>query len=867
MKLTTVFSQILCGITVAITANAQQTLTWDPGSSGGSGGTGTWDFNTTADWYNGTSDVTWLDNSVFGANTAIFGGTAGTVTLNGSLSASNLQFTTAGYTLSGSGTLTLGAGGINGSSLGSGTTTIGVTLALPQAQQPWQIGSGGTLAINGTINRSVGAAVDFSPTGVTTATLTNDATGVIGGWATVGAISSTTTGDWAVTNSGGAITAYTGYTDQSSAGGTSPNLSGVSSQNWFCGDQSGANNWITTLTNSVTIHSLVQMGDVQFNNGVTFTLGDGGLLLRGATSRWLLNVSGSPNSSFLTSGASTGELVVDVPGGSDNNWTIWPIIENNGATPVVLVKNSAGLLKLGNMNTYTGDTIVNAGILCATAGSEYGFGNAPTGIITPFGLGTITMNNAAKLELGINVGNAFGEYDYTNPIIVNSGTILEVDGFQHLKGQVTVGSGGVSLGATYDNKTDGLLNGFAKGIFVDSPVVGNGPITVEDSGIETVNPWDSSTVYFTAPTNTYSGTVTVNTWPNEGGSYLFLTGTDALASATVNVIGDNSAGSGRFGASGLIFGSGTNLDGVGYATIGALSGTGDIGLYDTLVSSSSSGYSVGNPFALTVGNNNASTTYSGALGGGGSLTKVGTGTLTLSGTETYTGNTTVSRGKLALTSAFLDSTNIVIGSGAILDVSALGSVTLAPGQNLLGAGTVNGSVTANSGSEVFADSGVPYGTNVFTGSLTLNSGALVHLSVGTVAPGPNDLITVGGTVTANGNVIHISAPTASASLQAADYTLVTSANPISGAFAAAPSWDVAPVNAGNFSIVTSGNTVTLHYTAATSPSGGGVATPNPAGRNQNVLITVTATNGTGGTVNSVVVNATPIGGSGSLPLV
>jgi hypothetical protein len=144
---------------------------------------------------------------------------------------------------------------------------------------------------------------------------------------------------------------------------------------------------------------------------------------------------------------------------------------------------------------------------------------------------------------------------------------------------------------------------------------------------------------------------------------------------------------------------------------------------------------------------------------------------------------------------------------------------------------------------------------------------VVHFSVSTSASGPNDLITVGGTLTANNNIVHISAPSGSASLQAADYTLITSANAISGTFSSAPSWDVAPANAGNFSIVVSGNTVKLHYSAATSPTGGGIATPNPALRNQNVLITVTTTNGTGGTVNSVVVNASSIGGSPSLALV
>jgi autotransporter-associated beta strand protein len=51
--------------------------------------------------------------------------------------------------------------------------------------------------------------------------------------------------------------------------------------------------------------------------------------------------------------------------------------------------------------------------------------------------------------------------------------------------------------------------------------------------------------------------------------------------------------------------------------------------------------------ALSIGGNNGSTTYSGTLSGGGSLTKNGTGTLTLSASNTYSGLTTVSGGTLA----------------------------------------------------------------------------------------------------------------------------------------------------------------------------------------------------------------------------
>ncbi len=124
---------------------------------------------------------------------------------------------------------------------------------------------------------------------------------------------------------------------------------------------------------------------------------------------------------------------------------------------------------------------------------------------------------------------------------------------------------------------------------------------------------------------------------------------------------------------------------------------------------------------LSVGSDNTSTTYSGAIGGsGGQLLKLGSGTLTLSGSNTYTGPTTISQGELAING--LLGSPVAVNSGGTLG-----------GTGHLSSGTV-------SAGGYIAPGNSPQGLS-FSGGLFLASGAEMDYALDT--PSTSDEISCG----------------------------------------------------------------------------------------------------------------------------
>jgi autotransporter-associated beta strand protein len=160
---------------------------------------------------------------------------------------------------------------------------------------------------------------------------------------------------------------------------------------------------------------------------------------------------------------------------------------------------------------------------------------------------------------------------------------------------------------------------------------------------------------------------------NGAGSLISFADTSTAGSATVTTNGGaltQFTGNGTGGSAQFITNAGGRVDfsgttgpaGNNQVTAGSIAGAGT--------------YQLGSN-QLTVGSNNLSTAVSGAIvdggtfgGVGASLVKVGSGVLTLSGTNTYTGATTVNAGTLiAASNGALPTTAVTVNTGATLTIA------------------------------------------------------------------------------------------------------------------------------------------------------------------------------------------------------
>ena len=139
----------------------------------------------------------------------------------------------------------------------------------------------------------------------------------------------------------------------------------------------------------------------------------------------------------------------------------------------------------------------------------------------------------------------------------------------------------------------------------------------------------------------------------------------------------------------------------------------------------------------------------------GGIAMTGTGRLTLTNIQTYTGDTWIASGTLALgnVGSLATSSNLIVSAGATLDASGRtdGTLRLANGQTLAGFGTVLGKVTVTNGA-IIAPGGTVVGTLTLNSTLNLTGGQAamtVGKTGGTLA---NDAVTGITTLTYGGTL-------------------------------------------------------------------------------------------------------------------
>ena len=236
------------------------------------------------------------------------------------------------------------------------------------------------------------------------------------------------------------------------------------------------------------------------------------------------------------------------------------------------------------------------------------------------------------------------------------------------------------------------------------------------------------------------------------------TGSVGINSGTLRISSANNIGSipGSFDSDKLMFNDGT------------------LNVTSSLTLDSNSGVSYAGANANFDINNGTTLTINGIVSGGGAMTKLGSGNLTLSGINTYTASTTINAGKVSISA---DS-----GLGAAPGSASAGHLTLNGGtlestadftlnsNRGIALGASNGIIDVNSGTTltyggIMAGSGTLTkedsgtltlsGVNTYTGSTTINGGTISISADSGLGAAPGSA--TAGHLTLNGGTLHSSA--------------------------------------------------------------------------------------------------------------
>ena len=469
-----------------------------------------------------------------------------------------------------------------------------------------------TLAL-GAITHNAGGVVGFSlltngtaGTGVITTTTANT-NGILGGWATTaGAAANSATPltqtDWAANDGSGNIVAYTGYTVATTTTGTPVSLASNAANNVRITSASTGNLTLTFAANLSELNTIQSTDTVDrtiaTGSGNKLRLGQYGGVWTASTGKLTIGGSGSAAGGLTAGGAddTAGEIVFN----TGANITVNALISNNGTGVVSLTKTGSATLVLNSANTFSGGVFVNQGTVSVSNGSG-------------LGTGSVTVLPAAVVNLTTTGATYTNNFNLSGSALTPGANTLS--GTITLIGDTVIGSSG-SAGANFTGKITGDYNLS----FLGSTT------TLSNTG------------------NDYSGNLGIN-----GTTGLLASGAVTVKLGNNEVI-SNGAGKGNV----YLAGSGTagnfsTLDLNGKTeTINGLSSSGTAAQVRIINTSATTA-------SLILGDNNQTATFAGAISDGTGqviITKIGSGTQTFTGLNTYTGGTHVDAGTLAVGANF-----------------------------------------------------------------------------------------------------------------------------------------------------------------------------------------------------------------------
>ena len=447
-----------------------------------------------------------------------------------------------------------------------------------------------------------------------------------------------------------------------------------------------------------------------------------------------------------------------------------------------LTKTGAGLLTLSGVNSYSGGTSINSGTLSVASLADSGTSNLGTSGTLAFGGGTLQCTGASGSTSRAVILNAGGGTIDTT----TSGTLTLSANISGIGGVAKSGSGTLTLTGSNSYGGNTIVSGGRLQI-PTADALGTGTLTLAGGNLSATGTTGftiSNPLSFSGDgglghaTNngplTFSGAVNLT----GGMRTLTINSPVALAGAISNgALTKSGASTLTLSASNSFTGGVTIANGrLQMANPGAL-GAGPLALTGgTLCSADATGYSIGNPLSISgsagLGDavNNGALTFSGDVDLSGSvrtlsvnspvtmtgvisnggLTKSGAGVLTLTGSNTYTGVTTISQGMLNVAGAFaLPNWNVpdslVVSSGATLSVSnafadADIATLIATGSNFRAGAAIGLDTTAGDRTYAITLSNSPQGalglsklgantliltaSNTYTGATTIASGTL-----------------------------------------------------------------------------------------------------------------------------------------------